>query len=415
MIGAGSTLPPMRLRLLGPVIALLVAGVTATAVTGCGGSSKHTSTSATAARGPLPGGVVGVTFNGPAVDGQVNVGQQLDLAVASGVESLRVSFNWAATQPYRSYSQVPAAQRSRFVDVNGVPTRFAPLDEIVGAAAARGLTILPVVERTPRWDAPPGGNTGSTPISAAPYAAFLTALVKRYGPNGTFWAAHPSIRAMPIRMWQIWNEPHFTSYWSQQPFAPSYVRLLRAAHDAIRAADPSAKVVLAGLADISWQYLAQIYMVPGARSLFDVVAIHPYTAKAAGVIIILKKVRAVMARFGDRDKPILATEITWPSSQGKAPPQFGVSTTEAQQAQRLDQVMPMLADDRAQLGLMGFYWYTWMGDEGPDTNPYAFNFAGLLKYVRGTVSPKPALGVFKRRALEIERCRRKGSNAETCA
>ena len=152
-------------------------------------------------------------------------------------------------------------------------------------------------------------------------------------------------------MWQIWNEPHFTSYWSQQPFAPGYVKLLAAAHAAIKAADPGAKVVLAGLADFSWQYLAQIYRVPGARRLFDIVALHPYTAEPRGVITIMQRVRAVMNQFGDRAKPILATEITWPSSEGKAPPQFGVSTTEAGQAARLAAVVPLLMANRSKLGL----------------------------------------------------------------
>jgi hypothetical protein len=206
-------------------------------------------------------------------------------------------------------------------------------------------------------------------------------------------------------MWQIWNEPHFADHWSVQPFAPSYVKLLAAAHAALKAADPAAQVVLAGLADFSWRYLADIYRIPGASRLFDVVAIHPYTAHPKGVIVILKRARAVMDRFGDTSKPILATEITWPSSEGKAPPQFGVSTTEAQQAQRLEQLMPLLMANQAALRLEGFYWYTWMGDENPGIPQYGFNYAGLLKYVRGRVSAKPVLGVFAHWATMIEGCR----------
>ena len=344
----------------------------------------------------------------------MNLGQQLNSAVASGVESLRVAVDWSALQPYRTVSAVPASARAQFQDVGGVPTRFAGLDQIVGAAAARGLSLLPVVLYTPSWDAQHPGNRGSPPKSTAPYAAFLTALVRRYGPQGSFWAANPKIPRVPIRMWQIWNEPHFVTYWSEQPFAASYVKLLAAAHAAVKAADPGAKVVMAGFADFSWQYLAQVYRVPGASRLFDVVAIHAYTAHPAGVITILQRVRAVMNQFGDASKPILATEITWPSSEGKAPPQFGVSTTESQQAQRLAQVMPLLVANRAKLGLMGFYWYTWMGNESRSVAPYAFDYAGLVKYVNGTVTPKPALAVFARGALSIEGCRRK-ANAGHCA
>ncbi len=192
------------------------------------------------------------------------------------------------------------------------------------------------------------------------------------------------------------------------------MKLLAAAYPAVKAADPSAKVVLAGLADFSWEYLAQIYRVPGARRLFDIVAVHPYTAHAAGVITILQRVRAVMDQNGDAGKPMMATEVTWPSSEGKAPPQFGVSTTESQQAARLRQLFPLLETNARQLHLLGFYWYTWMGDEGPTKNPDAFNFAGLVKYDQGSLTDKPALAVFKAGALQLEGCHSK-TTAGSCA
>ncbi len=337
-------------------------------------------------------------FDGPVLTSDVRLGRQLDLALASGAESIRLVVDWSRLQPSA-----------------GGPIGFADLDRVVAAAAARGLSLLPVVERTPRWDALSPGNSGSPPRALPPFAAFLTALVKRYGPSGSFWAAHADLPRVPIRMWQIWNEPHFTSYWSVQPFTPGYVQLLAVAHNAIKAVDPGAKIVLAGLADFSWRYLAQIYSsVHGARKWFDVVALHPYTAQPQGVITIMQRARAVMNAHGDAAKPILATEITWPSSEGKAPPQFGVSTTETGQAARLAAVVPLLEANRARLGLMGFYWYTWMGDETPRPHPYGFDFAGLLKDVSGQVTPKPALAVFQRSALKLEGCARKAS-ATRCA
>jgi hypothetical protein len=392
----------MSRRLALGLVAMAAAILGLSACGGGGAGGGHTSsapqrtTPVQSGTRPVTGQLVGVTFGGPVLTRAVNLAGQLDAAVASGVESLRVEINWAEIQP------------------RDAPGRFAELDAIVAGAAARGLSVLPVVEYAPSWDALRPGEPGSPPRDPAPYARFLTALIARYGPNGSFWAAHPSLPRLPIRMWQIWNEPHFTSYWSVQPFAPSYVRLLTAAHAAIKTADPGAKVVLGGLAEFSWQYLQQIYSVPGAKSQFDVVAIHPYTAQPAGVITILQRVRAVMDRFGDGAKPILATEVTWPSSQGKAPPQFGVSTTEQQQAARLGQLMPLLESERTKLGLMGFYWYTWIGDETRRAAPDAFDFAGLEKFVGGTVSPKPALGVFKHWALSLEGCRHKATGA-TCS
>jgi hypothetical protein len=382
--------------------------VAAAAVAGCGSSSqKHP---AQTSRG-ISGQLVGVMFDGPALG--VGLRPQLDAAVASGAESLRVAVRWSDFQPYRRLSDVPAAARSQFQVVGTVPTRFAELDRIVGAAARRRLSVLPVVETTPSWDAARPGNAASPPKSTAPYAAFLAALVRRYGPQGSYWTSHPGIPRVPIRMWQIWNEPNFVRYWSVQPFAAGYVKLLAAARVALKVADPGAKVVLAGFADFSWQYLAEVYRVAGAKQLFDVAAIHPYTAKPAGVIEILQRARAVMDGAGDAGKPILATEITWPSSLGKAPPQFGVSTTETQQAARLAQLMPLLVANRTKLELLGFYWYTWMGDETPRAAPDGFAYAGLVKYVSGRVTAKPVLAVFKQWALSIEGCRRK-SLADRC-
>lgn len=395
----------MRARILALAAVILVAAAVVLALA---------LTSTTKPRAREPQRFVGMMADGPVFAPGVDVARQLDSMVSSGVESLRVAVDWSAAQPYRSFADVPANQRAQFQNVAGVPTRFSDLDRVIGPAAARGLTILPVVEYTPKWDALVPGSSASAPRSPTPYGAFLAALAARYGPRGTFWSAHRGIAPVPIRMWQIWNEPNFLRYWSEQPFAPSYVGLLRAAHTALKRVDPGARLVLAGLPDFSWQYLAQIYRVPQARELFDVVAIHPYTAQAGGVITILGKVRAVMDQYGDRAKPMLATEISWPSSQGKAPQQFGLGTTEALQAQRLDNVMPLLYTNRSRLGLIGFYWYTWMGDEGPSLSPYSFNFAGLLKYVGGHISAKPALAVFRRRALAIERCTAKGRSVSSC-
>ena len=55
-----------------------------------------------------------------------------------------------------------------------------------------------------------------------------------------------------------------------------------------------------------------------------------------------------------------------------------------------------------------------MGIEYP--NAPAFNFAGLLKFVRksGKIQAKPALAAFKRGALAIEHCRKKGAVATRC-
>jgi hypothetical protein len=365
----------------------------------------------------VPQGFVGMMIDGPlfpVTEPGIDISRQMDKMVSSGVESVRVVFDWQATQPYEHWADVPPADAAQFTDVGGVPTKFGQLDELVGLAAQHGLRVLPVVIYTPAWDAAPHPPTAfATPRRTGPYAAFVAALVQRYGPHGTFWSR--GAPRVPLRMWQIWNEPNISTFWPPRPFAPSYVALLRAAHTAIKRADPGAKVVLAGLPNFSWVQLGVIYRVHGARRQFDVAAVHPYTAKPQGVITILNRVRNVMDRAGDTHKPILADEVSWPSSLGKVANGggFDIATTEAGQARKIAALLPLLGLNRARLNLLGFDYYTWAGTERRDG--LAFGFAGLFRFSAGSFVAKPAFFTFRRSALALEGCKIKGDVATACA
>jgi hypothetical protein len=364
----------------------------------------------------VPTGFVGMVVANPVYPGNnstLDLSQQMGTMVGSGVESVRAVFNWSYAQPYKTWSQVPAADVSDFTDVGGVPTRFDEMDELVAAAAQRHLTVLPVVLYAPSWDSARHPATSfARPADPGPYGQFLTALIERYGPNGTFWQTHSP--KQPIRMWQVWNEPNITVFWSTQPFEKTYLTLLRVAHNAIKSADPGAKVVLAGMPNYSWLALSKIYRQTGARRLFDVVAVHPYTRRPSGVMKILGKVRKVMNAAGDRRKPILADEISWPSSLGQThhTEGFDFATTPSGQAKKLAKLIPMLARARGRLGLLGFYYYTWAGIEV--RNALSFNFAGLFRFESGKFVAKPAYFSFRRASLALENCHLKGSTANVC-
>jgi hypothetical protein len=367
----------------------------------------------TPAMARVPFGFAGVMIDGPMNAPGYNPADEMDVMVASGVESVRFAFHWVDGQPYRDLSQVPEAQRAEFVDVDGVPTTFSRFDPTVAAAAARGLTLLPNVTTAPGWAAKRPGVFGSPPKGTADFARFVRALVQRYGPNGRFWAENPTLPRRPIRMWQLWNEPNLRYSWTERKWAPGYVKLLRAGRAAIKTADPGARIVLAGLANVSWADLEQVYRVRGARRLFDEVAIHPYTKPPEGVITILERVRRVMARYGDRRKPVTVTEFGWPSSKGKVKG-IGVSTDRRGQAARLGKALPLLARNRKRLRLANVYYYTWVTNDRPNSS--IFFFAGLRhRLPSGRVVPKPAFHVFRRTALRLEGCRVKSSVATRCA
>ena len=187
--------------------------------------------------------------------------------------------------------------------------------------------MLPVVQGTPVWAAKNPGDPASPPRDNADFARFLTALVTRYGPNGSLWVSHPEVTPQPVRSWQIWNEPNLTRYWNVAPWAPSYVALLKRADKALKAADPGSQTVLAGLPNESWKALEAIYDA-GARGSFDVVTLHPYTGQPKNVIRIVKIVRRVMERRGDGKLPIWVTELSWPAAQGKTVQHHDFETTE---------------------------------------------------------------------------------------
>jgi hypothetical protein len=363
----------------------------------------------------VPQGFVGMDIDGPLFDptSPLNLGNQMTSMVSDGVQSIRVAFNWAAAQPYASMADVPADRQGEFVPgPDGRPIDYSVTDQIVGDAAAHGLTVLPTLLYAPSWDARPQSAGISIPDQTKPFREFAAAMVQRYGPHGTFWTSNPTLAKVPVRMWQIWNEPNISAYWPQ-PFAKAYVALLKAAHDGIKSADPKAKVVLGALTNFAWSALGDIYKRAGARNLFDVVSVNGFTATPANVILYWRLTRRVMAHYHDGRKPLLATEVSWPSAKGQTRQKGDFSTTEKGQARNVAGILTLAAQWRTRLRLAGFYYYTWVDAER--RGDPVFSFAGLQRLTSGgQVRVKPALKAFKTGALAIERCRAKGDTATSC-
>jgi hypothetical protein len=368
--------------------------------------------SASAAK-PVPSSFVGVVADGPLLtDPNVNYTKQLDTMVAGGVQTLRTSFNWSGVQRYHSFDQVPPDMRDRFRDENGVPTDYTSTDRLVSTAAARHMVVLPVLITAPGWAARSPGHLASPPSDFGAYARFAAALVRRYGPAGSFWRENPKLPKLPIRYWQIWNEPSFQQFWSDSPWAPDYVKLLKRAYKAIHQADAGAKVVLAGLPNQSWTSIAKVYKA-GGHGHFDVAAFHPFTDKVSGVRTILQRDRQVMAAHGDRRKPLMVTELSWTAAKGKTHITYGNEQTEKGQAQRLTTAYRMLARLRKRLRIERVYWYTWASYDKDFF--YPFDWAGLIKVKGKGYTRKPALRAFQKVALKLEGCHSKRGRADRCA
>jgi len=371
------------------------------------------SSAASAAAPRVPPSFVGTVIDGPLFEPYVNLQAELDEMVRTGVGSVRVMVDWREAQPYAKWSDVPPDQMARFRDEGGVPTDFSLVDNAVTGAVTRRMTILPIVLAAPNWTARYPNNFNSPPKGTKTFAAFSGALAKRYGPTGTFWSENPTLPKRPIRHWQFWNEPSLIHFWADQPFERAYVALVRAARAKVKAVDPGARIVLAGLPNKSWPELEKIYKLR-ARNLFDIVAIHPFTAYVSGVLKILRANREVMARYGDRKKPLWVTELSWTSARGQADWTYGNETTERGQAKKLTEAYKMLAARRSELKLQRVYWYTWLT---LDSHPhYPFDYAGLSRLeTDASITRKPAFMEMRKTALGLQRCKAKSGMADRCA
>lgn len=342
----------------------------------------------------VPKSFFGVMANGPYFDLPDPAGETAVMRGA-GVGTIRLPVEWSDLQPYENLSEVPAPERSRFTLVNGIPTDFGPTDRRVLAAAAQGIDVLALVNKAPPWAEKDPARDFSPPRDPAAYGRFLQVLVGRYGPQGTLWAENPSAPRLPLRRFQAWNEPSLPRYFAVSSFARPYVQLLGAAYRAVKQADPGATVVAAGLPNYSWRDLQKLYRAGlRARGHFDAIAVHPFTGEAAGSVEILRRVRAVMDRHGDRRSPIWVTEVSWPSGRGKAEANQRWVTTEAGQAKKVGEAYRAFAKARRGLRLQRVYWYSWVTTDSDSKN--AFDYAGLRRVGSdGSFVNKPALSAYR--------------------
>lgn len=298
-----------------------------------------------------------------------------------GIGLIRQTFDWAAIE--RAPGQYD----------------FSYHDEFVAAAASHGITVLPILFRTPDFHlGRRHADDACPPRSNVPFAAFAQALVGRYGPKGTLWAERPGLRKLPMRSWQIWNEPNLRQYWCGRPKAKQYVVMLRRVGAAIERVDRKAQIVTAGLPPSVQggavrlpRYLNQMYRAK-ARRYFDSLAINSYAKDHRELGRLLKSVRRLMNRRGDRRGSIWITELGW----GDRGVEHRFIVGEKGQASRISKSLALIRKQRRKLRLRGLVYFSWR-----DAPPYPPKYedewglhTGLLD-IRG--APKKGFYAFGRR------------------
>ena len=284
-------------------------------------------------------------------------------------------------------------------------------DESVRRAALAGVRVFARVSTSPAFAArnplwpPDRANRGE-------WARFVAAAVKRYGRNGDFWRQHAPGTAdplpyKPIHAWQLWNEPNLKPYWNGRPNAREYASLARLGSRHVRAADPAATVVLAGLPQSRAgvplnRFLTSIYRSRrDMASYFDAVAIHPYARNASGVQRIIRSTRVLMNRLRDPEAQIYLTESGWATGPRGTRKEW--VTNNSGQARNLTQTFRMLVRNRERYRLLGVLWYSWRdAPVAPGTRDQWFLRCGLFDR-RGRAKPSwSAYQRFSRTTVETE-------------
>ena len=126
-----------------------------------------------------------------------------------------------------------------------------------------GITLVPYICYTPRWNS--RGENDSLffwnypPKDFNEFGVFMTQLVNRYKER--------------IKTWELWNEPDITIYW--QGTVKEFAEFIKIGVDAVRKSDPSAKVVLGGLAYDPY-FLLHLFRDYGLSPYIDIVNCHNY-------------------------------------------------------------------------------------------------------------------------------------------
>jgi hypothetical protein len=340
--------------------------------------SRHKAPRHTAAPSRAAGPEPGVVLTSP------SPGQIADVKTL-GTHWVRMFATWPDLEPERGVF---------------APNWLASYEQLFRELPAGTKVILDVVD-TPQWE------TGSTdehtpPANPSDYAAFVGALAQRWGKR--------------VSAYEIWNEEDSPSWWTGAPNPTAYAQLLKATYPAVKAADPSATVVLGGLTGNDYSFLEGVYQA-GGKGSFDAVGVHTDTAcniispydflrgpedrMLPDSFLAYREVHAVILANGD-DAPIWMTEMSWRTtgatcSEGVFAGQKAEGVTDEQQATYISQAYHCLAQNPyVQVAL----WFP-LQDEGAVVSGLVTSngarkpaFAAMRSYVQDGDQLKEPCGVF---------------------
>jgi hypothetical protein len=258
---------------------------------------------------------------------------------------------------------------------------FRDTDAAVSASVAAGLQINGILISTPSWaqdrqnNGLPSGLNRAWNDPANLWAKFVRDTATRYRGQ--------------VRAWEIWNEPDYAAiFWAGT--VADYYQLLKVSYLTIKSVDPSAQVLIGGLA--YWpnpgfldELLRLMVADTGGRAnnhYFDILAWHTYSRPSDVLDRVAQSREKLQSTVGVRPIWINETNVpAWDESPMNNYQPYPFSATVREQASYIIQAFAYAVVGGAQK----LFIYRWQDTEWPEAY-------GML---RNTGAPRPSYTAFQ--------------------
>lgn len=281
----------------------------------------------------------------------------------AGVGFVRMDFLWDDVEPARGQ------------------WNFEKYDRLVGLLTKNNIKILGLLNYNATWT---GGDWNTAP-DADLFAIYAKAVVNRYKDR--------------VKYWEIWNEPNQSIYWVPQDGMKAYTALLKKVYPVIKSEDPTALVLLGGLASDAAPSLEQIYRL-GGKEYFDIVNFHPFESPLDPQA--MQKMRSayetvyrLMQKNGDEKKPIWLTELGCPGVPAAKETQEWWKGKNPGEDKQAAWVQNIFEEPFKWKGVEKVFWAFFR--DTPDHFLTGTDFFGL---VREDFSKKPAYEAYRRKVKD---------------
>ena len=331
-----------------------------------------------------------------------------------------IALDWARLMVFSHVKQVFAWEN---IEPAQGEIDFSRADQILGEIEKRGLKLVVRLSDSPDWARESvSGEKGVDFTDAPPDPEYMVAWTE-------FCSAVASRYPGRIAAYQIWNEPNLSREWGNRPpNAAEYTELLRACSEAIRAADPAAIIISAGLSPTGTcceaakpddVFLQEMYDA-GFQNYADVVGMHaagysppqvsPDEAEQQGsqrffTFRRIEDLRKIMVANGDAARQAAILEFGWNvDTEGMNPSYSWYAVSEDDQARYMVEAYQYAVDHwRPWVGLMSAiyiadphwtpedeeYWWAITGPSGW-VRPAFFALANMTKTCGDRVIPARA-------------------------